>query len=54
MNENYQYQVRAIDIHGNIRIINNYDTEDEAKAAIATMKRRSSTRYDYIVVPPTK
>jgi hypothetical protein len=53
--EIYQYQVRAIDIHGNVRIINNYDTDVEAKAAITTMKKRSSARYEYIAVPkPTK
>ena len=48
------YQVRAIDIRGNKRIIHTYETEDDAKSAIATMKRRSPARYDYVAIPKTQ
>jgi hypothetical protein len=44
------YQVRAIDIHENVRIISEYSTEAAAKSAIATMKQRSPARYEYIAI----
>ena len=52
MNENViVYQVRVIDARGNIRIIHAYETEEAAKAAIATMRSRSQGRYEFVAVP---
>ncbi len=45
------YQVRAIDVRGNVRIVHAYETEEAAKAAIRTMKLKSQTRYVYVPVP---
>ena len=45
------YQVRSIDARGNVRVIKNYDLEDDAKSAIATMRQRSPARYEYISIP---
>jgi hypothetical protein len=41
------YQVRVIDANNNVRIVHAYETEDAAKAAIATMRRRAPARYTY-------
>lgn len=45
------YQVRAIDVRGNVRIVHAYETEEAAKAAIRTMKAKTSTRYTFVAVP---
>jgi hypothetical protein len=47
------YQVRSIDVWGNKRIIHTYEKEADAKSAIATMRRRSVARYDYVALPKT-
>ena len=51
MSEPIVYQVRAIDAWGNKRIVHAYETEDAAKAAIQTMRRRAPARYDIKAVP---
>jgi hypothetical protein len=43
------YQVRALDARGNPRIVHAYETDAQAREAIAVMKQRSGARY--IVVP---
>jgi hypothetical protein len=45
MPEPIVYQVRALDARGNPRIVHAYATEDEAKEAIVTMKKRVNARY---------
>lgn len=44
------YQVRSIDAFGNQGIIHAYATEEEAKTAIAMMKKRTNKRYTYVPV----
>jgi type IV secretory pathway VirD2 relaxase len=51
MSEVTVYQVRAIDSSGNKRIVHAYETEEAAKNAIMTMRKRSGCRYDYVAVP---
>jgi hypothetical protein len=50
MSETTVYQVRAIDVYGNVRIVHSYETNDAAKAAIKTMKKRTGQRYVYVPV----
>lgn len=45
------YQVRAVDAHGNERIVHAYESEDQAKAAITFMKSKTRSRYTYVAVP---
>lgn len=49
MSEPIVYQVRSVDAHGSQNVIHAYQTDDEAKNAIAMMRARTGKRY--IVVP---
>jgi len=51
MNEVIVYQVRSVDAEGNENVIHSYETEADAKAAIATMRRRVPRRYIVVPVP---
>jgi putative exporter of polyketide antibiotics len=51
MNETIVYQVRSIDIYNNQTVVHAYETEAEAQAAIATMRKRTGKRYMYVPVP---
>jgi len=45
------YQVRSLDVMGNVTIVHAYETEDAAKEAIKVMKGKGSRRYTYVAVP---
>lgn len=45
------FQVRQVNAHGDQRIIHAYETEEQAKDAIAMMKLATKQRYIYIKVP---
>lgn len=49
MSEVIVYQVRTVDSEGNQNVVHAYETEEIAKAAIETMRRRKPSRY--VVVP---
>lgn len=51
MSEVTVYQVRSIDTRGNKRVVHSYETEEAAKNAIMTMKKRSGCFYDFVAVP---
>lgn len=44
------YQVRAIDVYGNKRIVHSYETEDGARNAIEIMKKKTKMRYDIVTI----
>lgn len=45
------YQVRAIDVNGNPRIVHAYKTATEAKNAINLMTSKTGKRYIFVKVP---
>lgn len=51
MSEVIVYQVRTVDAEGNQNVIHAYETDEMARAAVETMRKRRPGRYIIVPVP---